>query len=157
MRNKKRIDIVLKHIPWKQFIQDTTNLNKDSKILDKLVENVKNNLEKIEKEWKEYPDYRLGQLLINNGYIPDYYKLWNIEEDDWLIANKAVKIEDIKFWGNNYDKDMNRLSETRYVLLKDLEDAHIAAILDFFEERMMSINPDYLKYFKTRINEYSSN
>lgn len=153
MRVKKRIDIVLKHIPWKQFLQDTTNLNKDSKILDKLVENVKNNLNIIEKHWKENPDLRLGQLLINEGFIPDYYKLWNIEEDQWLIDNKALSLQDIKFWGSNYDKDMNRLAETKYKLLKDLDDSHISAILDLYEEGMLKIDENYLKYFKTRINE----
>lgn len=152
MRNKERIDITLKCMPWKQFIQDTTKLNKDSKILNRLVENVINNIEDIRKQWKKYPDYRLGQLLINQGYIPDYYKLWNVEEDDWLIENKALKIEDIKFWGNTYDKDMNRLSETRYILLKDLEDSHIAAILDFFDDGLVKINENYLKYFNKRIN-----
>ena len=152
MRNKQRIDIVLKHIPWKQFIQDNIKLSKDSKVLDKLVENVINNLSGIKKEWENHPDLRLGQLLINQGYVPDNYKLYNIEEVDWLIDNKVLKLEEICFWGSNYDKDLNRLTETKYRLLKDLEDSHIAAIVDLYEEGMQKINKDYLNYFKKRLD-----
>lgn len=34
------------------------------------------------------------------------------------------------FWGRNYDKDMNKLPETEYILIKDLDTDHIKAILD---------------------------
>ena len=33
-------------------------------------------------------------------------------------------------WGNNYDKDMNRLPETIYNPIKDMTSDHIQAILD---------------------------
>lgn len=157
MRNPKRIDIVLTHIPWKIFLEDNINLKKDSKVLDKLVENVTNNLDKIKKQWLEWPSLRLGQLLINEGYVPDGMKLYHVEEDNWLIENKIVSIEDIKFWTSTYDMNNTRLSEPKSKLLRELDDSHIAAIIDWFEDKdtISKINEDYLKYFKERLDEKS--
>lgn len=47
-------------------------------------------------------------------------------------------IEDIRnqfTWGQNYDKDGNRLSQTKIALLKDLDSNHILGILKYFTER----------------------
>lgn len=140
-------------MPWRQYLQDNTNLSKSSRVLDKLIENITNNLDKIKNKWKEVPDWRLGQLLVNEGYIPDYTKLFYLEEDDWLIEHKACGIEDIKFWGSIFDKEMNRLPQIKYRLLKDLEDAHIQAILDMFNDGLMNINEDYRNYFNKRLEK----
>jgi hypothetical protein len=152
MRQAKRIPIVLEKIPWKVFLSDMTELKNNSKVLDAIVLNVTRHLDVIKKKWKEVPDWRLGQLLINEGIVPDYTKLFYTEEDDWLIQHGYCRVEDIKFWGNSYDKEGNRLSETRWVLLKDLDDAHIAAIIDFFDDRGLTINEQYKQYFEERLS-----
>jgi hypothetical protein len=44
-------------------------------------------LKLISKKWKEYPDVRFGQLLINLQIIPDDSKTWYAEDDElekWL-------------------------------------------------------------------------
>ena len=44
-------------------------------------------LKLINKKWKEYPDVRFGQLLINLRIIPDDLKTWYAEDDElekWL-------------------------------------------------------------------------
>lgn len=150
MRNEKRIEIVLKNIPWDKFIEQ--NCQVSDKALETIVIKVKDNLPAIEKLWREWPDYRLGQLLINEGYVPDTTRMYNVEEDNWLINNGILKIEDIKFWGSNYDVNMTKLPKTNYKLLKDLEDGHIAAIIDFHGEQSIKINEGYLEYFKKRLN-----
>ena len=38
-------------------------------------------LGEIEKTWKENPDMRFLQLLINMGLIPDNQVFWNLEDD----------------------------------------------------------------------------
>ena len=153
MRNEKRIPIVLEKISWFNFIQNNTGLGKMSSELSGIVNNIKNNLDTIKKEWLENPDLRLGQLLINNGLAPDLGSLWNVEEDDWLISEDYCNIEDVKFWGRNYDKDMNRLSQTEFVLLKDLTTDHIKAIIKFFADQGKIVNQQYGEYFNKRILE----
>ena len=44
-------------------------------------------LKLISKKWKEYPDCRFGQLLINLRIMPDDSKVWYAEDDaleKWL-------------------------------------------------------------------------
>jgi len=151
MRNEKRIGIVLKNIPWKEFI--TQNCQVSGTALDTITTKVLDNLDHIEKIWKSWPDYRLGQLLINEHYVPDTTRMYNVEEDNWLINNKILNIEDIKFWGSNYDINMTKLPKTNYKLLKDLDDSHIAAIIDFHGEQSIKINEGYLEYFNKRLKK----
>lgn len=113
------------------------------------------NREGIEEYWKENYDQRFGQVLINLELCNDNLSLWNKEEVEWLISNGYCKVEDISFWGNSFDKDNNRLPETRYILLKDITDSHIDGILDYYQGRLDRLNPDYLKYFEGRINAAS--
>lgn len=152
MRNKERVPLVLDIINWFNFIQNNTGLSKLDENLSIIVNNIKDNEDKIKEYWLDCPDLRLGQLLIIKGFAPDQLgSLWYIEEDDWLIKEDYCNIEDIKFWGRNYDKDMNRLSCTEYVLLKNLTTDHIEAIIKYFKDIGRDINPEYLKYFKERI------
>ena len=51
--------------------------------------------------------------FINNGYYTDIYKL------RYLLK-----------WGRNYDKDMNKLPETEYILIADMDTNHIKAIIN---------------------------
>lgn len=153
MRRIERISIILDIIPWYNFIQNTTGLDKLSANLKFVVDNIESKIEDIKKEWLENPDMRLGQLLINMNLAPDIFSLWIVEEDDWLIYNDYCNIEDIKFWGQNYDKNMNRLSETRWVLLKNLTTDHIKGIIKYFKDINRELNEDYLKYFNKRIED----
>lgn len=51
-------------------------------------------------------------------------------------------------WGNNYDKDMNRLSETQWVSIENMTTDHIEAILD---GGWVSTNPLYEEVFKEEL------
>lgn len=50
-------------------------------------------------------------------------------------------------WGKNYDKNMNLLPETQYILIKDLEDEHLEAIL----RNVTSIDPFYKQVIEDEI------
>ena len=153
MRNSNRIPIVLnifKNNPkcCLDFLGDTS--------LFYLIK-LKQKLPEIEEEWNKYPDSRLGQLLTSMSLVPKNieYKIWNIEEDDWLIKNGYCKFEDIKFWGVNYYKNGKKRKSTKYKLLKDLDNDHIQNIIKFFEDQNMlhKLNKEYLEYFNKRIND----
>ena len=38
----------------------------------------------IETYWRQSPDQRFGQMLINMGLIPDDTRTWTMEDDDLL-------------------------------------------------------------------------
>lgn len=50
-------------------------------------------------------------------------------------------------WGKNYDKDMNLLPKTEWVVIKDLEDSHLEAIL----RNVKSISPLYKQVLEDEI------
>lgn len=67
----------------------------------------------------------------------DYYKLTG----DVLTVTSNIKdiIEEIReyfIWGKNYDKDMNRLLQTEFIVLKNMNTDHIIAILIYFTNRL---------------------
>jgi hypothetical protein len=149
MREIKRIPIILDKINWDLFINQHLKLT--DKSFDILKTKIISNLEKIKNHWLKYSDLRLGQLLINEGYLPDNSSLWNVEETKWLVDNKLCNFEDINFWGKTRDKYGNKLPETKKILLKDLDNAHISAILDWCDEHNIKLNSNYKEYFENRI------
>jgi len=50
---------------------------RDIKRIDKI-------LKALGKLWKEHPDYRFGQMLINNSIVPDDINVWQNEDDAFL-------------------------------------------------------------------------
>jgi uncharacterized protein YihD (DUF1040 family) len=46
------------------------------------IERIERILELIKKNWKDYPDLRFGQLLINMKVVADTIPMWNLEDDD---------------------------------------------------------------------------
>ena len=153
MRNKKRISIILSTFDiWIQdFLVQRTGLAVIE--IDEIIDNLSLRKDEIEKVWKRNPDMRFGQLLINYFNVPDYPRLWFIEESDWLVFNNYFNIEDICFWRVNYRKDGTLRKHPKTVLLRDLKTDHIAAILVFFEEHKSRIKPQYEEYFKKRLNQ----
>lgn len=58
---------------------------------------VRNNSWRIYRQWTNYPDLRLGQLLFNMGLTPDGH--YHTEAVDWLVTNKFLRRQDVTFWG----------------------------------------------------------
>ena len=71
----------------------------------------------------------------------DYTDISVYDDGKWETRREYLK------WGRNYDKDMNRLIETEWILIKDLSTDHIEAILDggFCNDNM------YLETFKEEL------
>ena len=120
MRTPERIDNFLKLI----------NLDKLAKrwwiLPDLLKLNIYN--EKVTKYWKENPDQRIGQVLINLQLIPNNFSIWNDEEDEILI-NQGIPPEKYLFWTSLFDKNGNTLKEPITKLIEDLDATHIHNIL----------------------------
>ena len=152
MRNKKRIEICLKIFKDKEILKSflkTDNIE--------IINNIYLNWNIISKEWVTSYDCRWGQLLSNLGLVSKEIedRIWNIDEDDWLIQNGYCNIEDIKFWGINYYKNGKKRKTTKFKLLKDLDTDHIKNIIKWFEDQNMlhRLNKEYLEYFNKRIND----
>ena len=146
MRQPKRVPICLKLFKKKEVFLKFYNSELSYKVF---IENFKD----LSNFWKEYPDLRFGQMLINKNVIFDGCQ-WNIEEVDWLVSNNFIDIEKIEFWGVNYDKNENRLKKTKFKLLKDLDLEHIKNIIKFFKKynSLHKLNKKYLEYFNKRIS-----
>lgn len=91
MRDYKRIPIVLD-----LFLNKETLLHFLASSDQRIIDDIYNNWELIEKEWTKYPDLRFGQLLCNLRLIPSLHienVIWNIEETDWLTKNNYIDNE----------------------------------------------------------------
>lgn len=92
-------------------------------------------------DYREYTDKEGNFMFIDGGV--DYIRYSVDEENSWLTeAEISDVIQDIREqykWGVNYDKDMNKLPETKYVLLKDLDTEHILNIITYILNRIPKI------------------
>lgn len=148
MRNEKRIPIVLKAFEKKDTLKKFLKPHVTNNFV---IETILSHLDNLIKGyWLKNPDQRFGQLLINQGYIANS-SLWFREEVDWLIDNKIVKARNILFWGKVYDKNMNMLPKTEWVLIKDMTKSHIKAILRDIKSGKMSCRLDYMILFKKEL------
>jgi hypothetical protein len=58
-------------------------------------------LEMIATIWKEYPEMRFGQLLINLGCVKDDVVIWNIQDEEYHTHLKG-RIKSMKKNGNPF-------------------------------------------------------
>lgn len=147
MRNKLRIPIICNYFHKKEILQKFTGM--------KNVDNIIDNYTSVMLEWNKCADVRFGQLLSNMNLVDKESedRIWNTEEDDWLISRKYCNVEDVSFWGVNYYKNGKKRKTTKFKLLIDLDIEHIKAIIVFFEKynSIDRLNKNYLEYFNRRI------
>lgn len=136
MRPPERIDIFLENIDW-DFLSERWDIKIDEDLQKKILS--EDNI----KDWKAFPDLRFGQLLINNGIIPDTFNIW-YDEDDEILRKQGVDLREFVFWGLNYDEDENLLPKTKYRLIKNLDTKHIRKILIMFERTQQLRNKDLI-------------
>lgn len=95
-------------------------------------------------DYKDDEDNEGNYIMIDGGF--DYYRYsGDLKEDE--IKNLMSDIRETFTWGQNYDENNVKLSETKHVLLKDLTISHISGILRYFTERLrpeQSISKDWI-------------
>ena len=91
---------------------------------------------KIKKFWIANHNLRFSQVLVNMGYIENLPGAWYYLEDDVCLQLIGIPDRDCLFWGQGYDKDMNRLPETNWILIKNMSEDHIRAVIAYMGERL---------------------
>lgn len=137
MRCKDRIPIIIKKIKWNKFFKELGIFNNKGQY-----PNVNHYSEQIEGYWKQHPDLRLTQVLVNLGIVPNKPGFWYYKEDNEI---PGVEPEETLSW-TSYGKTGRAKPTTR--LLKDLDKDHIEAIL-----RTQNISDVYKKIFKKLLKQ----
>lgn len=123
MRQVERIDNFLAKVDW-NYLMDRWKVNKD---LVKSICYASNPT--VPEYWKENPDQRIGQVLINLNLIPDDLFIWNDEEHE-ILLDQGVPMREVYTWTSYYDKDKNRLATPVIKFIKDLDTDHVENIIE---------------------------
>ena len=130
MRNIKRIDRFLELVNNENLLTNIWKLPLKDDSLRAVLSLIAVKNKEITEFWKENPDLRYSQVLVNMGIIPNYPGFWYFTEEDEILEQQGLPLSEYMLWGVNFDKDMNRLPETYYRFICDLDTDHIEAILD---------------------------
>lgn len=143
MRPKERIKPFFDLVDWKQ-LQKRWNVKFPIK-LDVLID--------IGKYWNLYPDQRIGQVMINLGYIPDRMDIW-LDEEWEVLRDQGIAPEEFLTWTSHYDKEGNKLKEPITRLIKDLDIEHINNILN---SDLLYLNEETSTIFKNELKRRNEN
>lgn len=146
MRSKERIKIFFNKMDL-HFVLKTWFPNMDEETRQEMYQAIYPKLELVEEAWYENPNWRFGQVLVNLDIIPNTPGLWYYMEEDDLLLKQGVPARECLLWGNNFDKDMNRLPKTIWKPIKDMNTDHIQNILD----NEWTGNSKYIKAFKAEL------
>ncbi len=84
-----------------------------------------------------------GQSYLKRSFInKNDYKELSVYDNNRHMTRRSKL-----FWGQSYDKNMKRLKETRWVLIKNLDTDHIEAIL----QNVKTIHPLYKETLQREI------
>jgi hypothetical protein len=84
-------------------------------------------------DFVSHTDAATGEYYFTDGgsaYIRRSINKAEAESLDLYTDSPHEEIREVFTWGRNYDKDMNRLEQIEYILLKDMDTEHIKAIVD---------------------------
>jgi hypothetical protein len=79
--------------------------------------------------WEDQPDLRFSQTLVNIGLLPNSPGLWYYDEEEEILIEQGHDAAEVIFWGQNFDKDMNRLPKTVWRPIANMTSEHIQAVL----------------------------
>jgi hypothetical protein len=140
MRRRERIPIFLGLLNWEVFCE-TYLLSKDTSLSEETLN-----------YWMENPDLRFGQMLIGQQI-----SLWSKEEDEFL-EEQGVPPQDFLEWEQVFDADGNRLPNTKYLFIKDMNSDHIKAVLNSFYPRLRpSYSSAFIGELRRRGDDWSRN
>jgi len=132
MRAPERIPIFLNLIDgnYTGVLENAYGFNEDQLDIDAHVDIMYDRKHEIMSAWIDNPDWRFSQVLVNLAIIPNIPGSWYYKEEPEVLEDLGINPREYLLWGQNYDKDNNRLPETIYRPIKDLDTDHIKAILD---------------------------
>ncbi len=136
-RPVERIDYFLTNVNWEDLLKNIWGLEGYD------LEIIVNNLEVIKESWKQYPDWRISQVLINNNLLPNYPGAWYYLEDWEILLKQGKDPRDFLFWGT-YGKSGDKF---QWILPKDMETGHIENIIKDVKEGKMRVHSEFLKTF----------
>lgn len=77
-----------------------------------------------------------GITYMIDGGLNDYIRASTYGEIEYAEVKDVIKdIREQLSWGKNYDANKKLLPKTEYVLLKDIEDKHLEALIDYTNGR----------------------
>lgn len=144
MRLKERIPVFLDNVNWNKLAK---RWDLDISAFDYIKPANEPIAEGVIDYWNENYDQRFGQVLINLNSIEDTFRIWH-DEEQTILLEQGCKLRDIILWGNNFNKEGERLPKTKWILVKDLNTDHIKAILD---TQFLNLTADYIKMFKDEL------
>lgn len=93
--------------------------------------------------WKDFPDVRFAQLLVNFGSLSQYNEYYNTEDERLFVDMGLVDARDIYFWGTIFNNNGERLPETLFETVSELSDEHLEAILEHNERNSFYLSNLY--------------
>jgi len=144
MRPTERIDNFIQKVDWKFLIERWFGEQGDRGLFIDINY-------KIINYWKENPDQRIGQVLINLGLLPDNFNVWN-DEERYILKDQGLAPEEYLFWGSIYDKDMNPIP-LMHKLIKDMDTDHIEKVLTLYTGEESRLSTEYITAF-TNVLKY---
>ena len=98
-------------------------------------------------EWKQLPQRRLAQYLINKCIVIEDRDVYNFRDECWVTMEKLWFLWRefaIRWWyGKNWDQPL------QYKIIKDLDDEHIENIIKHMEEKNEWLNHLPVRFFST--------
>ena len=151
MRIPERISIIMEVLKDHDKLVNVLSTYKEDFI--QYLPNVVDKLNIIENIWKQFPDYRLSQVLTSQNIIHNVPGMWFYKEDeDVMIESGCLEERDIYFWGKNFNKEGKLLTKTEFILIKNMETSHIKSILRDNEEGLLRASKKYLEIFNRELN-----
>jgi hypothetical protein len=144
MRPIERIDNFIKKVDWIKLLHTKWKVDESDIVCDKISSMANPSLIEI---WKQNPDQRIGQLLINLGLIDDSIERWCTEEYEILIDQGSLP-EDCVYWTSIYAKDRTPLDIPETRLISDLTVDHIQNIIKFMRDHKGYVKEQTMQAFK---------
>ena len=132
-RIKQRIPLFLARLDIEKLVLKlwhTTEDKEDSGYridLQIIIETVRD--KDFEELWINNPDLRFGQLMVNEGFNI-FDAIYNLEESDILVEYCGLSRPESYIWGSNYNEDGSMRQETLYRFIDELDDKHLATMVD---------------------------
>lgn len=130
MRAIERIELFLDKVDLKKLLNQTWNIIVEQDELEDTLWIINSHKNDINKFWKENPDLRFSQVLINMGIISNIPGYWYYMEESEILEKQGYPPEEVNYWGVYFDKDMNPLENPYYAPLSTLNTEHLKAILN---------------------------